>query len=142
MVTLPTSDIIKTEGVIQKEPTQYSTSLIKTSTETVYSIANAIKREDSIPSQPSPTPTSRPPSIVSNADVKRELLDDNSQMSAASDHSSIKQDSIKEDTILSDPETAARIAQETALEIKRKINIISLQNAIQYMTLLLIAHYF
>lgn len=82
-----------------------------------------IKKEE--PSQSSPTPTSRPPSILSNADVKRELLDDNSQMSAASDHSSVKQESLKEEQIsgetVTDPETAAKIiAAETALEIKRR----------------------
>lgn len=77
-------------------------------------------------------PPSRPPSSLP-MEVKRELLDDNSQMSATSDHSSIKQEplTIKDefgsttsssmnDSIINDPETAAKIAQETALEIKRR----------------------
>lgn len=86
----------------------------------------SLKREDSIQSQPSPTSSSRPSSIPLNiSDVKRELLDDNSQMSAASDHSSVKQDSIKEDSInetstVTDPEVAAKLAAEAALEIKRR----------------------
>lgn len=59
------------------------------------------------------------------SEVKRELMDDSSQLSIASDHSSIKQDSlsIKDepiDAVINDPETAARIAQETAMEIKRR----------------------
>lgn len=87
-------------------------------------LQTVIKQEESTTSQPSPTPISRPPSILSNADVKREFLDDNSQMSAASDNSSIKQEFIKEELIsnetIMDPEMAAKIASEKALELKRK----------------------
>lgn len=82
-----------------------------------------IKREDSIQSQPSPMPTSRPPSILSDSDVKHKLLDSNPQMSAASDHSSMKQDSIKEDltnATINDAETVAKRAQGTASEMKRR----------------------
>lgn len=66
-------------------------------------------------------------------EVKRELIDDNSQMSATSDHSSIKQEpmTIKDEfgsvtptsqseSTTNDPEAAAKTAQETALEIKRR----------------------
>lgn len=92
-------------------------------------IQTTIKKEDpmstqtSPPQESSPVPISQPLSIQS-MDVKRELLDDNSQMSAASDHSSVKQEPIKEEfignEIANDPETAAKVAQETALEIKRR----------------------
>lgn len=120
---IPATAEVKTEPVVQKETVQNATPFGKNAVEMSNMTAIVIKREDSIPSQSSPTPTSRPPSILSNADVKRELLDDNSQMSAASDQSSIKQDSIKEETTnetITDPETAAKMAQEAALEIKRR----------------------
>lgn len=77
-------------------------------------------------------PPSRPPSSLPT-EVKRELLDDNSQMSATSDQSIIKQEQLtikdefgsttsssQNESIVNDPETAAKIAQETALEIKRR----------------------
>lgn len=118
----PTPEVARIEPVVQKESAQSATQFAKNVSDVSNMTAIIIKREDSIQSQPSPTPTSRPPSI-SNADVKRELLDDNSQMSAASDHSSIKQDSIKEESIgemANDPEAAAKMAAETALEIKRR----------------------
>lgn len=115
------SEFIKTEPNIQKDVAQTVAKSISSEISNITAIV--IKREDSITSQPSPTPTSRPPSILSNSDVKRELLDDNSQMSAASDHSSIKQDSIKEEITtdsITDPEAAKLTAAETALEIKRR----------------------
>lgn len=89
---IPTTTVeVKTEPNTHKDPMQNVTPFGKNAIEMSNISAIVIKREDSIPSQSSPTPTSRPPSILSNADVKREFLDDNSQMSAASDQSILNQ---------------------------------------------------
>lgn len=136
------SDVIKSEPIIQTEiamatgtatavasaTAQNATISIvaKNAIDAAVSGTISLKREDSIQSQPSPTSLSRPPSIpLTASEVKRELLDDNSQMSAASDQSSVKQESIKDDSIneataVSDPEMAAKLAAEAALEIKRR----------------------
>lgn len=124
------TDSIKIEPIVvqaSEANVQNMTAFSKINTESgnlTTILQTVIKQEESTTFQPSPTPTSRPPSILSNADVKRELLDDNSQMSAASDNSSIKQESIKEELISNEanmePEMAAKIASEKALELKRK----------------------
>lgn len=122
VLTIPI-EAIKTEPIAQKEIMSNVTPFTKSAGDLMNTTTIVIKREDSIQSQPSPTPTSRPPSILSNSDVKRELLDDNSQMSATSDHSSVKQDSIKEEMTndtTNDAETVAKKAQETPLEMKRR----------------------
>lgn len=92
------------------------------------------------PNAPHPvTPSGGPPSMpasIAAADIKREYLDDSSQLSAASDHSSIRHDGsnaatgggvtplstpIKDEPMLPlDEEAAAKAAQELALELKRK----------------------
>lgn len=120
------SDMMKNEPMSQPPPAESPIVTIKApETNDISSILQTIKKEEPL-SQTSPSPTllSRPPSIIpTNADVKRELLDDNSQMSAASDHSSIKQDSLKEESIHNDSAADVEVPKtpiETALEAKRR----------------------
>lgn len=132
--TTTIDNIIKTEPIIVQTQIEAQsaqntiapmTKPIIEPNSTVTILQTVIKKEEITQNSSSPTPTSRPPSILSNADVKRELLDDNSQMSAASDHSINKQEPIKEEfnssESIADSEAAAKIAAaETALEIKRR----------------------
>lgn len=121
------ADVVKIEPMSSQPLPAGSPIVIAKSTNLndISSIIQTIKKEEPFPqASPSPTILSRPPSTIHmNADVKRELLDDSSQMSIASDHSSVKQESLKEEPLndsVNDADIVARPPVETALEAKRR----------------------
>lgn len=97
-------------------------------------VTSVVKREPITVSQSSspqirqsPTRTSTPSNPPSIDVVKRELMDDSSQLSAASDHSSVNKEHMSSqgelnstESINNDADASGKVAPETPLEMKRR----------------------